>query len=234
MEREEEGKERPSTALGTSGGEGEDLDGKGLKRSPSTSSGRTGAEAPVRIAAGKSRSIQMVRSGGRKLFRGKLRREFLEWFAATANVKWSADRVGIAYQTVWKHRMKDPSFAEDYERALEQGVARVRAKMIETKAKVEPMEIDGDWDAPELQEIDPQIGLTILREHGHGISGPLPEGRPHKAGRAPRVATNAEVEAALAKRLKAYAARVHAGGASAAQGPLHQASPGPPPRSGED
>jgi hypothetical protein len=159
----------------------------------------------------------MARAGGRKLFRGKLRQEFLEWFAATANVKWSADRVGIAYQTVWKHRMKDPTFADDFERALEQGAARVRAKMIETKTNAQPAEIQGDYDAPELQDVDPQVGLTLLREHGYGISGPLPGGRPHKAGRAPRVATNAEVHAALVKRLVAFGIRVSKeGGAEAA------------------
>jgi hypothetical protein len=103
--------------------------------------------------------------------------------------------------------MNDPVFAEGYERALEQGLARVRAKMIETKAKTEPIELDGDYEAPELQEIDPQVGLTILREYGHGLSGPLPGGRPRKAGRAPRVASNAEVKAALLKALKAFGDR---------------------------
>jgi len=72
-----------------------------------------------------------------------------------------------------------------------------------------------------LQEIDPQVALTLLREHGHGVSGPLPRGRPTKAARAPRVASNAEVEAALAKRLKIYAARVKASDAAS--------RPAPPP-----
>lgn len=157
-----------------------------------------------RIASGRNRELQVARSGARKLFKGKLRKRFLEYFAATANAKWSADRAGIAYQTVWKHRMNDPGFAEDYDRALDQGVARVRAKLIETKIKAKPIEIDGDFDAPELDEIDPQIGLTILREHGWGLSGPSPAGRPRKAGRAPRAASNAEVRAALVKRLEAF------------------------------
>jgi hypothetical protein len=159
------------------------------------------------VQPNKNRPLQAARTGGRKLFKGKLRTEFLEWFAATANCAWSAERTGIDYRTVWKHRMNDPVFAEGYERALEQGLARVRAKMIETKAKTGPIELDGDYDAPELQEIDPQVGLTILREYGHGLSGPLPGGRPRKAGRAPRVASNAEVKAALLKALKAFGDR---------------------------
>lgn len=201
--------------------------GRGSEGSP-TGAAASGDGAGGRITAGKSRTVQVVRGGARKLFRGKLRKEFLEWFAATANVKWSANRVGIAYQTVWKHRMSDPAFAEDFERALEQGTARVRAKLIETKAKAEPTRIDGDYDAPELGEIDPQVALTILREHGQGISGPLPGGRPRKQGRAPRAATNAEVEAALAKRLAAYAARVRASDAAPRKrrGPS-QGEPGP-------
>jgi hypothetical protein len=87
------------------------------------------------VQPNKNRPLQAARTGGRKLFKGKLQAEFLEWFAATANCKWSAERTGIDYRTVWKHRMNDPAFAEGYERALEQGIARVRAKMIETKAK---------------------------------------------------------------------------------------------------
>ncbi|HEX8534650.1 MAG TPA: hypothetical protein VF662_10815 [Allosphingosinicella sp.] len=127
-----------------------------------------------------------MRAPRRKLFRGKLRQEFLEWFAATANVAWSARRVGIAYQTIWKHRMKDPLFLADFERALEQGTARVRAKMFETKAEARPTEIEGDWDAPELQDIDPQVGLSLLRAYGQDLAGPLAGGRPRKQGRRPR------------------------------------------------
>jgi hypothetical protein len=178
-----------------------------------------------RIAPNKNRALQASRAGKRKLFKGKLRQEFLEWFAATANCAWSAARTGIDYRTVWKHRMNDPSFAEAYDRALDQGLARVRAKLIETKATAIPL--DGDYDAPELQEIDPQVGLTILREYGHGLSGPLPGGRPRKVGRAPRVASNAEVRTALLKALKIYRKRIKARSLQPpADGPL-QAGPAP-------
>jgi hypothetical protein len=173
-----------------------------------------------RIASGRNRELQVARGGERKLFKGKLRRRFLEYFAATANAKWSADRAGIAYQTVWKHRMSDPRFAEAYDRALEQALARVRAKLVETRIKAEPIEIDGDFDAPELDEIDPQIGLAILREHGWGLSGPSPLGRPRKAMRTPRVASNAEVRAALVKRLEAFGERVWGEGKGNAGAPL--------------
>jgi hypothetical protein len=179
------------------------------KKGPSTSSGRTdGGDDSERIASGRNRELQVARGGSRKLFKGKLRRRFLEYFAATANAKWSADRAGIAYQTVWKHRMNDPRFAEAYDRALDQSVARVRAKLVETRIKAKPIEIDGDFDAPELEDVDPQIGLAILREHGWGLTGPSPLGRPRKAGRAPQVASNAEVRAALVKRLEAFGERV--------------------------
>jgi hypothetical protein len=185
------------------------------KMDPGASPGQAPAHEPEpgdgggeRIASGRNRELQVARDGSRKLFKGKLRKRFLEYFAATANAKWSADRVGIAYQTVWKHRMKDPRFAEAYDRALDQALARVRAKLVETRIKAEPIEIDGDFDAPELDEIDPQIGLAILREHGWGLSGPSPLGRPRKAGRAPQVASNAEVRAALVKRLEAFGERV--------------------------
>jgi hypothetical protein len=166
----------------------------------------------LRIRPGKHREVQVARTGERKLFKGKVRKLFLEYFAATANAKWSAERAGVAYQTVWKHRMKDPGFAEDYDRALEQALARVRAKLVETKIRQSPAEIDGDWEVPELEEIDPRVGLQILREHGWGLSGRNPLGRPKKAGRAPRAASNAQVRSELEKRLVAYARRMRAEG----------------------
>ena len=204
-------------------GGGRDVEGRGGRTGPPLdplprAGGEEGAgvgaldEGAVRLVPGRHRAAQAVRSGGRKLFKGALRQEFLEWLAATANVKWSADRAGVAYQTVWKHRMNDPPFAADFDRALEQGVARVRAKLLETRAEAQPTPIDGDYDAPELQAVDPQVAMAVLREHGQGLSGPSPMGRPKKAGRTPHAASNAEVEAALAKRLKAYAARVRGRG----------------------
>lgn len=182
-----------------------------------------------RIVASRNREAQMRRDGGRKLFDEAAKLEFLEWFAATCNAGWAAERAGFNYKTVWKHRMNDPAFAEDYDRAEEQAVARLRAKRLETKRKPLKRGIEGDWDAPEMDDIDPILAAQLLREHDGKA------GRPRKTRRTPRVASNAEVRAALVKRLAAYGVRVF-GESPEAPGPLHHeqvdSAPHCPGRSG--
>jgi hypothetical protein len=85
----------------------------------------------------------VTRAGARKLFDKKARKAFLEWFAATGNVLWSAEKVGFSDKTVWKHRMNDPPFAEAFDRAFEQSAMRNKARMLERKKKETPIEIDG-------------------------------------------------------------------------------------------
>lgn len=185
-----------------------------------------------RVHANKNRIVQIARTGGRRLFDARARSVFLEWFAATCNVKLSAERAGINYKTAFKHRMNDADFADAWGRALEQGYARIEAKLLETRAAAAPIGIEGDLDAPELETIDPALGLQLLREHKRGLPG---SGLPAKQGRRPRVASNAEVRAALVKRLAAYGVRVTAGqegdsGAGADKSAPVAGQPAPPPR----
>ncbi|HEX8222752.1 MAG TPA: hypothetical protein VF605_02925 [Allosphingosinicella sp.] len=184
-----------------------------------------------RIGPGRNREAQVRRDGERKLFDEAAKKAFLEWFAATCNAAWAAERAGFNYKTVWKHRMNDPVFADAYDRAEEQALARLRAKRLETKRKPLKIGVEGDWDAPEMDDIDPILASTLLREHDGKA------GRPRKTGRVPRVASNAEVRAALVRRLGAYGVRVFgeppSPSASAAEGaeapgPLHQPLAGPP------
>ena len=99
-----------------------------------------GEEEPgVRIGPNKHREVQLARTGKRRLFKGKGRKAFLKWFAATGNVVWSAAKAGFDDSTVWKHRMNDPRFAEAFDRAFEQSVARNKARMLERKAREKPI-----------------------------------------------------------------------------------------------
>jgi hypothetical protein len=147
----------------------------------------------------------VVSSGKRAFFQGKRRTEFLEWFAASGNVVWSARKAGVNYKTVWKHRMNDPAFAEAFDRAQEQGVARARALLLEGRRKAEPIGLDGDWQAPELEDYDPALLAKIVFEDERRR-----QGAPRGGGAAPRAASNAEVAAALAKRLALFAKRMRA------------------------
>ena len=163
----------------------------------------------------KHRKIQLARPGKRKLFNRAAQEVFLEWFAATCNVSWSAEMAGFNYKTVLRHRMTDPVFAEGWDRAVPQAYARLEAQQLETKRTEAPIGIEGDWDAPEMDPVDPLIAIQLLREHKRDVVGPRSGfGEPRKQGRRPTVATNAEVKAALLKSLKAFEDRVKARPAS--------------------
>lgn len=156
-----------------------------------------------RIVPNKNRPLQVAPTR-RKLFTAEMKKTFLEWLAATCNVSLSARRTGIHYRTACRHRTEDPLFAEGWERALKQGCARLEAKVIETRRQALPIGIEGDWDAPEMDEIDPHIALQLLREHKAWLAGK------RKPGPKPRVATNAEVREALIRGLRAFGVRVAA------------------------
>ncbi len=188
-----------------------------------TGSGRTGDEPPPeasigddeRICASKHRELQITRTGERKLFDKKARKAFLEWFAATGNVVWSAQKVGFSDKTVWRHRMNDPRFAEAFDRAFEQSLMRNKARMVERKAK--PIAVEGGVGEAELEDCDLEkawpLIVEIERARGRsGGGGGAPVGRPRNRGRAPRTASNAQVRKELEKRLRAFGRRMRAEG----------------------
>jgi hypothetical protein len=183
----------------------------------------------LRVAPNKHRLTQVARTGGRKLFDGRRRALFLEWFAATCNVRLSAERAGVAYQTVFKHRMKDEGFAEAWDRALQQGYAYLEARVLQEALAVEgrPSTSLGTNGLSEEEEtlaeeaFDRELAIALLREHARRLPG---AGDKRKNQRTTaRAATNQEVQAALVKRLKAFAMRV---GRAAGSEPE-----APPPRS---
>ncbi|HYJ81955.1 MAG TPA: hypothetical protein VEW26_03805, partial [Allosphingosinicella sp.] len=169
-----------------------------------------------RICASKHRELQVNRAGERKLFGKKARKAFLEWFAATGNVAWSAQKVGFSDKTVWRHRMNDPRFAEAFDRAFEQSVMRNKARMLERKAKERPIGIDGSVGEAELGECDLEkawpLIVEIERAKSRNGGGGAPIGRPRNRGRAPRAASNAEVRKEIEKRLRAFGRRMRAQG----------------------
>lgn len=188
-------------------GPGPGPDGEGAERGK--------GEEPSRIRANKHRDVQAVRTGKRRLFKGKARRKFLSWFAATGNVVWSAQKVGFSDKTVWKHRMNDPRFAEAFDRAFEQSVARNKARMLERKAREKPIALDGGASEAELGDCDPERAWPLIVEIERAKArsgGGAPLGRPRKSGRAPVAASNARVRSELEKRLRAFARRMRDGG----------------------
>ena len=216
---------------------------------------RSGEE--LRVSPNKNRLVQVRRTGRRKLFDKAAKELFLEWFAATCNVRLSAARAGVAYQTVFKHRMKDPEFADAWDVALAQGYARLEARLLqEVHRPGDPSTIESSFDglpprsgeelevrsglheAEAEEAFDAQLALAILREQKRNVHGHVPKAQRTTA----RAASNKEIAEALAKRLKGFALRVAAPpalppaerDANPRPGPLPHAPHGPPPRPGED
>jgi hypothetical protein len=192
--------------------------------------------ASGRIHANKHRDAQLARTGGRKLFDDAAREVFLEWFAATCNLSWSAELAGFCHKTVLRHRMNDPDFAEAFDRALEQGYARLEAKRLETKRQPLAEGIEGDWEPPDMPEMDPERMDAILRERGRQLAAIAAGGGRRRQGRAPRVASNAEVREALVGRLAAFRARIRARGRKprGKRDQVPSIGSGTRPRSGEE
>lgn len=159
----------------------------------------------------KHREAQMKRRPGRKLFDRKAKEDFLGWYAASGNCVWAAEKAGFNDGTVWRHRASDPDFAEAFDRAAEQGIARAKVAMLESRMRAKPYRIEEGREVPEF-EVDPEIAMRLVVEHER--AGGRTPGRRGKQGRAPRVASNAEVDAALTKRMKAYLRRLQQGGPS--------------------
>lgn len=86
-----------------------------------------------RVVANKNRAAQYAPAAGRKMFVGEAREVFLDWFSGTANLSWAARKAGFHYRTVLRHRGFDEEFREAFDRALEQGLVRVRAWLLEAK-----------------------------------------------------------------------------------------------------
>jgi hypothetical protein len=178
---------------------------------------------PLVVSPNKNRIVQVRRAGARKLFDRGRKEVFLEWFAATCNLRLSAGKAGVCDKTVFKHLLKDPAFEEAALRALRLGYFRLEARQMQeaqgfgrhphpAQAELEspsPIEGEGyevrilDDDVVE-EHFDPALAMQLLREHKRGAASG--ERKPQRT--TARSASTKEVAEALAKRLKGFALRV--------------------------
>jgi hypothetical protein len=149
-----------------------------------------------RIGGGRNREAVIVRNAGRKLFNKERKGDFLTHFASTGNLGWAAEEADISRQTVSKHLMSDPEFAALYEQALDVSRLRLKASLVEIKKPETPIVIDGEVEVPDI-DMPFEKRLAVLREFEREVK----MGR--KPGRAPRVASTAEVVTDLTKAVKA-------------------------------
>lgn len=159
-----------------------------------------------------NRIRQVARSCRPKLFDAARRRVFLDWFGATCNVTLSAEKAGVAYQTVYKHRRKDAAFAEAWDEALAQGYAALEAGLLSDAVAAEigndGIEEDGGSSAPATSPLTFEQRMALLREYRRADGGRGPRLVGKHPPLPPHIASPEEAEAALIKRLKHFAMRV--------------------------
>lgn len=63
-------------------------------------------------------------------FTDERKRQFLDGFAATCNVTWAAEQVGVSISTIYSHRQHDPAFRLAWAAAQEQGYAALEADLV--------------------------------------------------------------------------------------------------------
>lgn len=157
-----------------------------------------------------NRLTQIARPGDRKRFDAARRRVFLDWFATTCNVTLSAEQADISTKTVHAHRRKDAAFAEAWDEALAQGYAALEAGLL-SDALAADMGKGGTEEvgssAPATSPLTFEQRMALLREYRRVDGrGPRPVGKHPPLP--PHIASPAEAEAMLIKRLKHFAMRV--------------------------
>jgi hypothetical protein len=207
-----------------------------------------GAPSP-RITPNKNRALQAADpASGRKLFDAERKSVFLEWFAATASLSWSARKAGVHYRTVLRHRMEDEEFGAAYDLAEAQAVPRLRAWLAEVRGEAarrmaevvegEDDEAPDDENAP-AEDIGParmsvEQAMQFLRDYEamearRARALARAPGAPGR-GRPVSVASNEEVREALVKALTAFGIRVRARWEAEGSGPsLDAPAPITPP-----
>lgn len=172
----------------------------------------TRAKPLLTIQPNNNRLRQVARISRPKLFDAKRKAVFLEWFAATCNVHFSAEKAGVVFQTVYKHRRKDAAFAEAWDEALAQGYAALEAGLLADALAAEiAKQPEGDQDGEPVPHISPlsfEQRMALFKEYrrSDGERGPRRVGRTYP--RALHIASPEEAEAELIKRLKHFAMRV--------------------------
>ena len=158
------------------------------------------ADHQLRIKPGNQRRLLETRADRRVRFNEKRREAFLSHLAATCNVLASAEVAGVSPCTTYRIRRLEPAFRALWDEALDQGYARLEARLLQLSeiALGDDRGIEAD---PRAADMDVPRIMALLRqrpsfEAGRGRGG-------QAARRAPQPAPIEDVAKQLIKRLKA-------------------------------
>jgi hypothetical protein len=155
-----------------------------------------------------SRRTQRKRDTGRSFGKAK-RKRFLDALASSCNVKLSARYAQVNHSTVYRHRLRDPQFADAWSEAMTIGFDRLETLVVEHGGAGEP--IDGaDPDAAEADPAAPAFDFDRALKVLH-YNLKKREGRTSTGGGAFRNVRREETNALLVKALAAAKRRVARG-----------------------
>lgn len=120
---------------------------------------------------------------------------FLEHLAGCCNVSAAAEATGMSERSVYTLRLRDDSFAAQWQAALSIGYARLEGLLIE-RAGGRADVPGGDVPAANASTLDPDLALQLLRQHRAGING-----LPRPGGSQPGKADKQELAAAILRQL---------------------------------
>ena len=127
--------------------------GVGMDKDETEIGGTRGGRTQKRAARGSLKAKPKRRS-----FTVKRRQKFLNYLAASCNIKGACRSAGVSNSTVHEWLRKNEQFRADCDNALAQGSIEVRAELIrESKRSLKPKP---DPDAPRL--VDAKTALAVL------------------------------------------------------------------------
>lgn len=164
------------------------------------------ANAGLSVCAGSDGTIRMVRDGRYTLTDTK-RAIFLDHVAATCNVRYAAEKVGVVTTALYAARRRDPEFAEQWRAAIHMGYDRLEALLVQRALSPRLLPLGaGKVGVPppsDTLDIDPDLALRLLSLHRkYVVTGT------RQVVQKTKQASEAETDAAILKKLRVLRIRV--------------------------
>ncbi len=164
------------------------------------------ATAGLIISAKRDGTIRLIREGRYTLTDTK-RAIFLDHVAATCNVRYSAEKIGVATTALYAARRRDPEFAEQWRSAIHMGYDRLEALLVQRALSPRLLPLGaGKVGVPppsDTLDIDPDLALRLLSMHRKYVISGTRQVVPKS-----KQASEAETDAAILKKLRVLRIRV--------------------------
>jgi hypothetical protein len=132
------------------------------------------------------------------------RAAFLEHLAATCNVRFAAEAVGMSASGLYQLTRRDAAFREQVSEAVQAGYERVEAELLSHTLTGGGSVERGETGPVAVPAFNPELAIKVLAQRGGGTS----QGRRFNGGAPVKRASEREIEDALLSKLKGLAKRL--------------------------